>query len=471
MLHHIRSVSVHLALDADMETEDFIKTSARLSVTFDILKRIRAAGERALVFIEHRRMQHRFIELAKVELGLKKIDLINGDTPIKKRHQIVNNFQKNIHENGGFDVLVLGPKAAGTGLTLTAATHVIHLSRWWNPAVEEQCNDRVHRLGQTREVTIHIPLAIHPNYREQSFDLLLQSLMQRKRQLAASALWPMGDSNNDIASLASHCKPSTQYEYRRCVDLFIMPKLGTLKIIDVTRADVVELHQSLKETPYQANRVLGVLSIIFTLADTCYVRSDGINPCWKVKRYKEVKRERYLTPDELSRLGKVLREADGELEATTCIRLLLLTGCRQGEIQNLKWEYVDFRAGVLRLRDSKTGAKVVPIGKTALDVLSDIPRIEGNPHVVIGKVEGQYLTDIQKPWRRIRARAGLDTLRIHDLRHSFASDALLLGADLTMIGRLLGHAQVQTTARYAHLKTDPIRKIANDVADAIAHAF
>lgn len=203
MLHHIRSVSVHPALDADMETEDFIKASARLSVTFDILKRIRAAGERALVFIEHRRMQHRFIELAKVELGLKKIDLINGDTPIKKRQQIVNNFQKNIHENGGFDVLVLGPKAAGTGLTLTAATHVIHLSRWWNPAVEEQCNDRVHRLGQTREVTIHVPLAIHPNYREQSFDLLLQSLMQRKRQLATSALWPMGDSNNDVASLAS----------------------------------------------------------------------------------------------------------------------------------------------------------------------------------------------------------------------------------------------------------------------------
>lgn len=203
MLHHIRSVSVHPALDMDMETEDFIKASARLSITFDILKRIRAAGERVLVFIEHRRMQHRFIELAKVELGLKKIDLINGDTPIKKRQEIVNNFQKHIHESGGFDLLVLGPKAAGTGLTLTAATHVIHLSRWWNPAVEEQCNDRVHRLGQTRKVTIHVPLAIHPNYREQSFDLLLQSLMQRKRQLAASALWPMGDSSSDVASLTA----------------------------------------------------------------------------------------------------------------------------------------------------------------------------------------------------------------------------------------------------------------------------
>ncbi|WEQ57149.1 DEAD/DEAH box helicase [Komagataeibacter nataicola] len=203
MLHHIRSVSVHPALDADLDTEDFIGMSARLSTTFDILRRIRAEGERALVFIEHRRMQHRFIELAKVKLRLKEIGLINSDTPIRKRQEIVDNFQKNIERGNGFDLLVLGPKAAGTGLTLTAATHVIHLSRWWNPAVEEQCNDRVHRLGQTRPVTIHVPLAIHPNYREQSFDLLLQSLMQRKRQLATSALWPMGDSERDVACLTA----------------------------------------------------------------------------------------------------------------------------------------------------------------------------------------------------------------------------------------------------------------------------
>ena len=201
------------------------------------------------------------------------------------------------------------------------------------------------------------------------------------------------------------------------------------------------------------------------------MRPDGINPCWKVKRYKEVKRERYLTPDELARLGKVLREANGELEAATCIRLLLLTGCRLGEIQTLKWDYVDFRAGVLRLPDSKTGAKVVPVGKAALNVLANIPRIEGNPYVITGKVEGQYLTDIQKPWRRLRARAGLDTLRIHDLRHSFASDALQLGADLTMIGRLLGHTQVQTTARYAHLKTGFVQQTADTIAEVISSAL
>lgn len=201
MLHHIRSVSVHPRLDETAPDSDFIDASARLSATFDILRRIAARGERALVFIEHRLMQHRFIGLARAEFGLSRIDLINGETPIPKRQAIVNRFQRHLDDDRGFDILVLGPKAAGVGLTLTAATHVIHLSRWWNPAVEEQCNDRVHRLGQTRPVTIHLPMAIHPAYRENSFDCLLQSLMQRKRKLASSALWPMGDTDGDVAEL------------------------------------------------------------------------------------------------------------------------------------------------------------------------------------------------------------------------------------------------------------------------------
>ena len=200
-LHHIRSVSVHPTLGAKDSDADFIEASARLAAAFDILRRIAAQRERALVFIEHRRMQYRFIELARAEFGLDRIDLINGDTPIPQRQAIVNRFQRHVTEDGGFDMLVLGPKAAGVGLTLTAATHVIHLSRWWNPAVEEQCNDRVHRLGQTHPVSIHVPMAIHPGFRENSFDCLLHSLMQRKRKLASSALWPMGDTESDVAEL------------------------------------------------------------------------------------------------------------------------------------------------------------------------------------------------------------------------------------------------------------------------------
>ncbi|MEM6499965.1 MAG: tyrosine-type recombinase/integrase [Pseudomonadota bacterium] len=271
--------------------------------------------------------------------------------------------------------------------------------------------------------------------------------------------------------VAVHCKSSTYGEYKRSVELFIDPKLGSHRIIDITRADVVELHQSMKATPYQANRTLGVLSVMFSVAHTWGVLTDGANPCWKVKRFKETKRERYLTPDELARLGQVLHESNSEPEAVNCIRLLLLTGCRLGEIQTLKWDYVDFDENVLRLPDSKTGAKLVPIGKAAIKVLEAIPKLKDKPYVVTGRVEGQYLTDVQRPWRRLRKHAGLDDLRIHDLRHSFASDALQLGQDLTMIGKLLGHTQIQTTARYAHLKTDPIRAAADQVSDAIATAL
>ncbi|WP_428925425.1 DEAD/DEAH box helicase [Marinibacterium sp. SX1] len=201
MLHHIRSVSVHPDASATVAPEDFIAQSARLDAVIDILRRIKAAGERVLVFIEHRDMQFRFAEIVRHMFGLDRIDVINGDTPIPRRQEIVNRFQRHLVADDGFDMLILGPKAAGTGLTLTAATHVIHLSRWWNPAVEEQCNDRVHRIGQTRPVSVHIPMALHPELGAQSFDGLLQSLMQRKRKLAEQALWPMGDSAADVSGL------------------------------------------------------------------------------------------------------------------------------------------------------------------------------------------------------------------------------------------------------------------------------
>jgi SNF2 family DNA or RNA helicase len=203
MLHHIRSVSVHPGGEERRDDTDFIHASGRMAATFDILDRLHANGERALIFIEHRALQYRVAEILRQRYRLPRVEIINGDTPIQRRQRIVNAFQENLGAGARFDVLVLGPKAAGTGLTLTAATHVIHLSRWWNPAVEEQCNDRVHRIGQTRPVTIHLPLAIHPAYAEGSFDCLLQNLMQRKRRLAKKALWPMGDTSQDAEEIQS----------------------------------------------------------------------------------------------------------------------------------------------------------------------------------------------------------------------------------------------------------------------------
>ena len=201
MLHHIRGVSLHPHRDENPDTEQYFFASARLSRAIEILRDIRERGERALLFLEDRRMQYYLARLLSSELGLGKIDIINGQTPIDQRRSIVQHFQRHLDRDEGFDLLILSPRAAGTGLTLTAAQHVIHLSRWWNPAVEEQCNDRVHRIGQDREVTIHVPMAVHPSFGPLSFDCNLQALMMRKRKMARAALWPMGDTREDASGL------------------------------------------------------------------------------------------------------------------------------------------------------------------------------------------------------------------------------------------------------------------------------
>jgi integrase len=275
--------------------------------------------------------------------------------------------------------------------------------------------------------------------------------------------------------VAVRCKPSTQAEYKRSVELFINPKIGTRKVTDIERQDVTELHHGLSHIPYQANRTLGVLSKMFSLAEAWGIRPDGSNPCLHVKKYVEQKRARFLSPEEFAALGKALREVEQDgsetQSAIDAVRLLMLTGCRLGEIMTLKWDDVDLKARELRLPDSKTGAKIVHFGKTAADVLKGIKKLEENPYVITGKKEGSRLTDLQHPWRRIRAKAGLDDVRIHDLRHSYASGALALGEGLPMIGKLLGHTQVQTTARYAHLANDPVKTAAGRVSDAIGAAM
>ena len=269
----------------------------------------------------------------------------------------------------------------------------------------------------------------------------------------------------------AHCKPSTAYEYRRSVTLFIEPLIGARKVADVQRSDIAALHHDMRSTPYQANRTLGVLSKMFNLAELWGLRPDGSNPCLHVKRFREDKRERFLSADEFNRLGRVLDEIseDGSetRSAVAAVRLLMLTGCRLSEIQKLRWEHVDLDAGELRLPDSKTGGRAVPLAPSAARLLAALPRDPDNPWVIVGRKPGSHLTDLQHPWRRIRSRAGLDDVRIHDLRHSFASRALALGEGLPMIGKLLGHTQVQTTARYAHLARDTVKASAARIGDSI----
>ncbi len=267
-----------------------------------------------------------------------------------------------------------------------------------------------------------------------------------------------------------HCKPRTFDDYSHSVNSFILPKLGAFRVNDVRRDHVAALHQDMRATPYQANRTLAVLSKMFNLAELWEIRPDGSNPCRHVKRYKERRRERFLSDAEYVRLGEALRDAErSEMpSAVAAIRLLMLTGCRLSEILTLRWDYVDMEAGQLCLADSKSGAKIVHLGEPALAVLRGIERAEGNPWVIVGRRRGRHLADLQNAWRRIRAEAGLDDVRIHDLRHSFASGGLLVGEGLPMIGKLLGHTQVQTTARYAHLAADPVKAAANRISERIA---
>jgi integrase len=263
-------------------------------------------------------------------------------------------------------------------------------------------------------------------------------------------------------------KASTADEYKRLLEKIILPELGERKVADVTRAEITKLHHANRDAPYQANRVLAVLSKMFNLAERWGLRPDGSNPCRHVEKFRENKRERMLSPAELARLGEALAAYDGSPYGVAAMRLLVFTGGRLGEILGLEWEWVDFERGEARLPDSKTGAKTLHFAPPALAVLAALPRVAGNPHVIVGKIEGAALVNLEKPWRAIRAAAGLDDVRLHDLRHAFASVAASSGMGLPIIGKMLGHSQPATTARYAHLASDPVKAAVATVAGKIA---
>ena len=256
--------------------------------------------------------------------------------------------------------------------------------------------------------------------------------------------------------------------------LCILPRFGSLKVNAVSRADIARLHRRMGDRPFAANRTLALLSKMFSLAENWGWRADNTNPCRHVQKYHERKIERFLSNEELARLGAVLDEAEQTNaeppSVIAAIRLLLLTGCRLNEILTLKWSDVDLECQVLRIRESKTGAKTVVLSDPCLDVLRSIKRQDDNPYVIVGKKPRSHLVNLRKPWYRIRAKAGLDDVRIHDLRHTYASFGVANGLSLPLVGALLGHSQPQTTARYGHVPPDPLRQAAGLIASGIASA-
>jgi integrase len=182
-----------------------------------------------------------------------------------------------------------------------------------------------------------------------------------------------------------------------------------------------------------------------------------------------------LSETELARLGETLRKAERDKSCSpwviAAIRLLTFTGARRNEIMTLRWEYVSEQHGCLMLPDSKTGRKAIHLNAPALALLQTIPRFEDNPYVICGERPGRHLVNIEKPWRRIRREAKLEDVRLHDLRHSFASVAASGGQSLVVIGKMLGHSKIATTARYAHLADDPVKAASEAVGRHIAAAM
>ena len=271
--------------------------------------------------------------------------------------------------------------------------------------------------------------------------------------------------------VAVRLKPASAKAYRGVIEKHILPALGRKPALSLDHAAVSALHHGLVETPAMANRAVEMLFRIYRAAEERELIPEGSNPCRQVAMNRQRRHERFLTDEEFRRLGRVLDEAERSegamARAAMAIRLLLLTGCRKNEILSLRWDHVDLEAREMRLGDTKTGPRTVQLSPAATAVLARSPRLNGNPHVIPGTWRGSRMSNLQRHWVRIRKRAGLEDLRLHDCRHSFASRALALGESLPMIGRLLGHSQVQTTARYAHLARDSVHEAARRVSDRI----
>lgn len=301
-------------------------------------------------------------------------------------------------------------------------------------------------------------------------------------------------------------KQSTITNYEINLRRHANPHLGKIKIAEIARSDLTQMHSTIGEkSPVTANRVLETVSVVFRYAQDIGAVAEGHNPTQGIRSFKENRRERYLSEDEFVRLGEALELAENEGipwanldrqvqpkhamkvenqrtvfsgSAIDAIRMLIFTGCRLREILHLTWGEVDLERGLLFLTDSKTGARAVVLNNLAQDILNRQPRSSSFvfPSEFVatdenGNLEDRPLADLNKPWRAVRRHAGIEDVRLHDLRHSFASVGASAGMGLPIVGALLGHKQAATTERYAHLDASPLRQASDEIAAKIASSM
>lgn len=262
-------------------------------------------------------------------------------------------------------------------------------------------------------------------------------------------------------------KPGTLAVNRSYLNNQILPSFASRPVAEITRADVQRWFASLDAKPAAADRSLPILSAILRHAEMHGHRPEGSNPCLGLRRYRRRGRERFLTLDQYRRLGKALAEHEAAAPLPAAgVRLLLLTGCRQSEIRMLRWK--DYRAGHLFLRDGKTGPRTVWLSSPARLVLEHLPRMGAWVFPATSGGGPMTTETLYCWWRRLRTAADLPGLRLHDLRHSYASFALRRGETVLAIGRLLGHRDPATTLKYIHFSDTMAREAVDSVGPALA---
>ncbi len=395
------------------------------------------------------------------------------------------------------DIFVWDADVRGFGVKVTSSGKKVYVVQYRLPGLGRSGTAKRIVIGNHGLLT---PEEARKRARQELGDVArgVDPAIERAKKKAAVTMKNLGGAF--LADIEARRKKSTTTEYRRLWKKHVLPGLGSKQVLSVTAIDVRRLHRSMRETPFVANRVAAMLGTFFSFAAKEGALPKAENPAHEVEFYPEPPRERFLTSDEFRRLGEALSVAerfglppapkhrrkpkdsknrkhvpkgvDKPIPANpfgvAAIRLLALTGCRENEVLSLRWDAVDLERGYLRLADTKTGRNARPLGASAAAIIEALPRLDGSPFVFPGAKDGAHLKEIKRLWYAVRYAAKLDDVRLHDLRHSYASVPAAAGESMLVLRSLLGHKRVATTERYAHLGDDPVKSAADRTSSAIA---